>query len=145
MIILAVYFVCIIYGFFHGVIKTFLPIFVIILLGYFYLKVPLPDTVMVFNKLPVQAYILKLFICVVIFIICLYIIHKLTDFFDKFQIITVLDRILGGLSGFILATLVVYGISYLIIFFYNPVFTANSRFYPYLERFFSTIIHYVKS
>jgi uncharacterized membrane protein required for colicin V production len=87
---------------------------------------------------------IKIFLFLLLTLLGMYLGNILTGKLITFNIIGFADKLLGSLFGIILATFIVYGLNYVIMFFFTSTVTSKSKIFPYIETIFSKLIHYVK-
>ncbi len=144
IIILLVYVFFIIRGFNNGFISTFITLIIILASIYVAINSPL-----LLKNIPYFHTEQDTMIIVIIsFFICLflglYLKYKLLKPLDSIKIFYFLDKFLGALLGMLKATLIVFGICYILMFFSNTVFVKNSKLFPYVEKYSSIAMKYVQ-
>jgi uncharacterized membrane protein required for colicin V production len=142
--ILLIYIIFIIKGFINGFFSTLLTL--IVIAGSLFLSIQSP---MLLKSVPMfntgkDAMILTVISFFILLFFGLFLKHKFFKPLVDFKLFNALDKILGVFLGFVKSTLVVFGICYILMFFSNASFIQQSKFFPYIEKYSSTVFNYVQ-
>ncbi len=59
---------------------------------------------------------------------------------QKVEFFSMFDKILGAFTGFLLGCLVVFGISYFVMFFLDPTILQKSKIFPIYDKIFNFVL-----
>jgi membrane protein required for colicin V production len=144
IIIFTIYIFFIIYGYVRGLIQSVLTFIVLVGVSLFIFHLKLPEEVYIYKNIAINSLIIKIFLFFLLTLFGMYLGNILTGKLITFNIIGFVDKLLGSLFGIILATFIVYGLNYIIMFFFTSTATSQSKIFPYIETILSKLIHYVK-
>ncbi len=144
IIILTIYAFFVIYGYVRGLIQSVITFIVLVGVSLFIFHLKLPEEVYIYKNITMNSFMIKIFLFLLLTLLGMYLGNILTGKLITFNIIGFADKLLGSLFGIILATFIVYGLNYVIMFFFTSTVTSKSKIFPYIETIFSKLIHYVK-
>ena len=64
---------------------------------------------------------------------------------QKVEFFSMFDKIFGAFTGFLLGCLVVFGISYFVMFFLDPTILQKSKIFPIYDKFFNFILKLIQN
>ena len=145
IIIILLYIIFILHGYSKGFIHSLLSLIVVgsSFAGAYYLSGLIKNISIPFITVtnPIFAFI----ILFIIFLIAgLYLKTFIMRPLENLLIISFIDKFLGTILGILKATLIVFGICYILMFFSTTTFVKDSKIFPYIEHYSSTLIKNVK-
>ncbi len=144
IIIITIYIFFIIYGYVRGLIQSIITFVVLAGVSVLVMSLNFPQDVYIYKNITLSSTMIKIFLFLILTLFGMYIGNIITGKLIKFNIIGAVDKLLGSLFGLVLGTFVVYGLNYIIMFFFTSTVTAKSKIFPYINTIFSKLIHYVK-
>ena len=145
IIIILIYVIFILHGFNKGFFNSLLSLGIVagayfgtVYLNRFLMSINLPFI----NKEHDIIILIMLFL--ILLFILLYIKNLLFQPIEKVFILSIIDKFLGLILGFFKATLIVFGICYILMFFSTTTFVKDSKIFPYIEHYSSIIVKNVK-
>ncbi len=141
IIIITVFFV--IRGWIKGFIEEVLNLILIIMTIYFSLKFRIPMAKF-FDKL-IGAFAINKLLGFVVLILGFSLISTiLKKYFlqplQKVEFFSIFDKIMGSIAGFLISCLIIFGLSYFIMFFLDPTILQDSKIFPFYENIFKFIL-----
>ena len=144
LIILVIYLFFIIYGYVRGMVQSIITFFVLAGVTFIVFHLHLPNEINIYKNITLNSVIFKVFLFFILTLLGMYVGNIVTEKLIKLSVIGIIDKLLGALFGIVLATFIVYGLNYVVMFFFTSTVTSKSKLFPYIEHIFSKIIHHVK-
>ncbi len=144
LIILVIYLFFIIYGYVRGMVQSIITFIVLAGVTFIVFHLHLPNEINIYKNITLNSVIFKVFLFFILTLLGMYVGNIVTEKLIKLSVIGIIDKLLGALFGIVLATFIVYGLNYVVMFFFTSTVTSKSKLFPYIEHIFSKIIHHVK-
>ncbi|GEM_PF-6213961 len=138
IIIILLYLFFLINGFNKGFFSSIVSLLIIV--SSFFISIKSFILIESFYIFQIEIKIMILVVLLFIFILAgLYLKKFIMAAIEKITIFSALDKLLGLIFGFLKATFILFGISYILMFYTNSFLLKNSKIFPYVENYIRSL------